>query len=161
VTDDQTILEYFKKSYFSVDGLWFVKLEEEFGFEKALEIDRRVWEILPKVQARHLRRIMGIEGDGIEPFFQAIKVKLEGEGYTFTMDPDAGEIRFKGCPWHEIMIKAGREHLSARVGEVICATELGVWAREFGLKGKMEEHYCNGAGECVLKMEQEGSPSGD
>jgi hypothetical protein len=151
--DKRNLLEYFKKSYFSVDGLWFVKLEEEFGFEKALEIDKKVWEILPKIQARHLRRILDVQENGIEPFFEVIKVKLEGEGYDFVLDSGAREIRFKGCPWHEIMVRSGREHLSARVGEVICSTELGVWAREFGLEARMVKRYCAGAKECVLKLE--------
>jgi hypothetical protein len=152
MNDEKTLLEYFKKSYFSVDGLWFVKLEEEFGFEKALEIDTKVWEILPKIQARHLRKILGINGNGIEPYFEAIKVKFDGEGYEYTMDSKAGEIRLKDCPWHEIMIKAGREDLSDKVGEVICNTEHGAWAREFGLELEIDGRFCAGNSECVLKL---------
>ncbi|MHA1372098.1 MAG: DUF6125 family protein, partial [Promethearchaeota archaeon] len=41
----------------TLDGLWFVKLEEQFGFEKALEIDDRVWAIYGKIEARRLKAI--------------------------------------------------------------------------------------------------------
>jgi hypothetical protein len=152
MADEKTHLEYFRNSFFAVDGLWFVKLEEEFGFERALEIDKKVWEILPKIQARHLRKVMGIDEDGIGPYLKVIKVKLDGEGYDYTINEDAGEIRFSGCPWHEIMINAGRENLSGRVGEAICVTEHKVWASEFGLEASLDERFCNGAKECVLKV---------
>ena len=41
-------LEYFKKSYFAVDGLWFLIVEEENSFEYALELDKKVWKVLAK-----------------------------------------------------------------------------------------------------------------
>ena len=34
--------EYFKRSFFAVDGLWFMMLEDETSFKKALEIDEKV-----------------------------------------------------------------------------------------------------------------------
>jgi hypothetical protein len=48
-------LEYLRNCYAKVDGLWFIKAEEELGFEKALEFDRKVWAVLPKIQARFLK----------------------------------------------------------------------------------------------------------
>jgi hypothetical protein len=50
--------EYMRNCFVKVDGLWFVKLEEELGFGKALEYDKKVWEILPKIQARFLKNRM-------------------------------------------------------------------------------------------------------
>lgn len=150
--DERVLSEYFRKSYMSADGLWFVKVEEDLGFDKALELDVKVWEVLPKIQARHVRKLLDIQGNGIGPFFEAITVKLEGEGYDYTMDEEDRELRFKGCPWHEIMISSGREHLSDKVGAVICQTELGTWAREFGLEAAMEDRFCAGAEECVLRL---------
>jgi len=49
------VSKYLYQSYSKVDGLWFMKVEEQFGFEKALEIDTGVWKILPKIQARYLK----------------------------------------------------------------------------------------------------------
>ena len=34
---EQQKVAYLRRSYAAVDGLWFVKLEEELGFERALE----------------------------------------------------------------------------------------------------------------------------
>ena len=152
MTSERTLLEYFRKSFFAVDGLWFMKLEEELGFERALELDKKVWEILPKIQARHLRKVMDVEGNGFERYLKVIKVKLDGEGYDYKIDEEKREIRFSGCPWHEIMVDAGREHLSGRVGEAICVTEHKVWACEFGLEAGLDERFCNGQRECVLQV---------
>jgi hypothetical protein len=33
---DKDVREYFHRSYTAVDGLWFVKVEEKYGFDKAL-----------------------------------------------------------------------------------------------------------------------------
>lgn len=49
--------EYLQNSYAKVDGLWFLKTEEQFGFEKALESDLEVWKIMPKIQARYLKSV--------------------------------------------------------------------------------------------------------
>ncbi|MHB1377104.1 MAG: DUF6125 family protein, partial [Candidatus Humimicrobiaceae bacterium] len=47
------VKEYLQNSYAKVDGLWFLKTEEQFGFEKALESDLEVWKVMPKIQARY------------------------------------------------------------------------------------------------------------
>nr|MDO8112259.1 DUF6125 family protein [Candidatus Sigynarchaeota archaeon] len=37
-----------------LDGLWFMKTEEQFGFDKALQIDRDVWKIFGQKEAQRL-----------------------------------------------------------------------------------------------------------
>ena len=54
VMNQQILSEYFKKCFFAVDGLWFMMLEKTDSFDKALDVDRMVWEILPKIQARKI-----------------------------------------------------------------------------------------------------------
>ena len=49
---DKVLVEYLRRSYFAVDGLWFMMLEDELSFEKALEMDVKVWGVVPKIQAR-------------------------------------------------------------------------------------------------------------
>ena len=35
--DDKQTVEYLRRSYSAVDGLWFMKVEEKRGFEEALD----------------------------------------------------------------------------------------------------------------------------
>ena len=51
LTPEQTA-DYLHKSYAAVDGLWFMKVEEAEGFDKALDIDEKVWQVMPKIQAK-------------------------------------------------------------------------------------------------------------
>lgn len=124
--------EYFHRSYTAVDGLWFMKIEEQLGFEAALKIDEAVWRILPKIQARTLKGMMGLES-GLADLQAALSERLEMEGFKFEMrqKEDVLEVTVSRCPWNQIMIKCGRGHLSEQVSNVICWVENEAWANEF------------------------------
>ncbi|MFP3946301.1 MAG: DUF6125 family protein [Archaeoglobaceae archaeon] len=151
LTDEQ-IADYFHRSYTAVDGLWFMKLEEEYGFDKALEIDRRVWEVLPKIQARKLKSILDVE-EGMDALEECLTTKLNLEGFEFETEEEGEgfKVIVHKCPWHELMVKSGREELSGRVGSVICNTEYPVWASEFGdIKFELRDQICEGSSSCEL-----------
>ena len=65
LTDEQRA-DYFRRSYTAADGLWFMMVEEKYGFDAALKLDEAVWKVLPKIQARALKSMMklnsGLEG---------------------------------------------------------------------------------------------------
>jgi len=150
---------YFRRSFTAVDGLWFMKLEDRDGFEKALEIDNEVWKIFPKIQARELKAAFHLD-TGLEALQTCLTTDLELKGFTFQVkhaEKDrAFQIVIADCPWHNGMVKSGRAQLSARVGEVICCTEYSAWAKEFG-KG-IEFRYqpaaslCAGGKNCILNF---------
>ncbi len=156
---DKQIAEYFHKSYTAVDGLWFMKVEEKYGFEAALQLDEDVWRVLPKIQARMLKAMMDLE-KGTEGLCQATMTRLSLEGFEF--ECEKGERGFcvyiSRCPWHDLMVKAGRESLSERVGELICGLENAVWASEFGdIIFERDAQICKGDGKCVLRFIQRSS----
>lgn len=153
--------EYFRKSYTSVDGLWFMKVEELLGFEEALEIDRRVWSIFPKIQARTLREMLGAER-GIEGLARCIAAKHSIEGFEFEARIEGdGSLRLivSKCPWHELMAKSGRLALSERVGSVICNAEYSTWASEFSDEDRninfcLHSQICKGDQVCIFGFEE-------
>ncbi len=153
--DSAKIAEYFKRSYTAVDGLWFIKLEERYGFETALELDNEVWKVFPKLQARFLKAAGNLD-DGLDTLLECLSTKLKLEDFKFdveTLDSSGGfEITISDCPWHNKMLKSGREQLSGRVGSLICNTEYSVWASEFGdnIEFNLKEQICEGAPRCAL-----------
>ena len=163
LTDAQKA-EYFRRSYTSVDGLWFMKVEELFGFEEALEIDRRVWSIFPKIQARTLRSMLGAE-KGIEGLAQCLAAKHSVEGFGFEVE--IGEdgsgssliMIVSKCPWHGLLVKSGRMALSERVGTIICNAEYSTWAAEFSdeetrIDFCLRSQICKGDRVCTFGFEE-------
>ncbi len=155
---ERQISEYLHRSYTAVDGLWFMKLEERFGFDTALALDQAVWGVLPKIQARKLKELTG-RRQGLEDLRYCFGLKLELDGFRFTIEAldqgDGFRVITERCPWHEKMIAAGRTDLSGNVGDCICPTEYGVWAEEFGpgIVFGLGERLCDGHRRCILTFE--------
>jgi len=155
--NSEQIIEYFKRSYTAVDGLWFVKLEEKYGFDAALEMDQEVWKAFPKIQARLLKSA-GKLGNGMDALCKCLATKLNLEGFEFDTEKSDNkgsfQISISGCPWHNLMLKSGREKLSGEVGSLICNTEYSVWAAEFGgnIKFELKDQICKGSPGCVLQF---------
>ena len=151
------IAEYFHRSYTTVDGLWFMKIEGKYGFDAALDIDNEVWKVFPKIQARLLKSL-GKTGDGIDALFECLTTRLALEGFKFKADKTDNRGGFKitinECPWHNLMIKSRRENLSGKVGTLICNTEYSIWASEFGenIKFELKDQICRGSQSCILQF---------
>lgn len=152
----EQMASYFKRSYAAVDGLWFMKVEGRLGFDAALDIDEEVWRVLPKIQARMLREMLGL-GRGGEALRAAILTKFALDGFRLKCAPEMRgtemTLRIEECPWHAVMIKSGRTDLSPKVGERICQAEYSTFAREFvNLETfEMGDRICAGGEGCVLR----------
>ena len=131
--DTRLLSEYFKKCFVAVDGLWFMMVEEADSFDKALEIDRRVWEIVPKIQARKIKELLEIKDPTQEDLITAIKFKLDAEDFVSTLDAENGRIRvtIRECPWVALLKKTNREHVAEHICDAICSLEYRVFAKEF------------------------------
>ncbi|MCD6384472.1 L-2-amino-thiazoline-4-carboxylic acid hydrolase [Candidatus Sumerlaeota bacterium] len=156
---DKQIAEFFHRSYTSVDGLWFMKVEEKYGFDVALDIDNEVWRVMPKIQARKLKSFANLD-KGMEALFECLTTKLALEGFVFKtekMPADNGfRIIISDCPWHNLLIKAKREAVSEQIGTLICQTEYEVWASEFGddIEFVRTTQICKGDDSCILQFRQ-------
>jgi hypothetical protein len=167
---NKDILDYLFQNYTKTDGLWFLKVEELYGFDKALEIDSRVWKVIPKLQARFIKKILleALQKDGIADsrtdenktartlLFEALKIKLSLDRFKFKVSKNkaAISVRIDKCPWHEIMLKAHREALSEKIGSAICNNEYSAFIAEFypdaviGISSKL----CSGNDCCDFKF---------
>lgn len=154
---DKQVAQYFRRCYTAVDGLWFMKVEENHGWKTALDVDEQVWKVLPKIQARMLKSVLNVD-QGIDALRECLTTRLALEGFDFETRQTANGfgIFIKSCPWHEQMVKSGRKHLSGAVGRRICGTEYPVWAAEFGhIRFELQQQLCDGCGQCVLQFSRE------
>jgi hypothetical protein len=152
----EQIAEFWHRSYASVDGLWFMKVEEKYGFDIALDIDEEVWTVLPKIQARMIKSMAGLE-NGIDGLFDGLTTRLSIEGFILETEKagDGGgfTITLSRCPWHDLMVKSGREALSERIGTLICNIEYSVWVSEGGIRFELGDQICAGAASCRLRFD--------
>jgi len=152
LTDKETS-EYLHRCYTAVDGLWFVKVEEKYGFNTALDIDEEVWKIVPKIQARFLKHKLR-KDRGLEALLECFSAKLKLDRFKFKTEKTGNKLKIiiSSCPWHNIMIKSDRADLSEKIGSRICNTEYRVWAAEFGddISFKLEDKICKGSSSCIL-----------
>ena len=154
---DEQIAEYFHRSYKAVDGLWFMKVEEKYGFDTALQIDKEIWKVMPKIQARMIKSMLKID-EGAIALLKSLKAKLALEGFKFKVEQSENgfRIQISDCPWHNLMVKSGRKKLSGKVGTTICNVEYSVWASEFGenLQFTLGTQKCKGSESCILDFKR-------
>ena len=154
---DKQIIEYFQRSYKASDGLWFMKVEEKHGFNAALEVDKEVWKVMPKIQARMFKQMLK-KGEGKTALIESFRLKLSLEGFKFKVKQKTGgfQIQINDCPWHNLMVKSGRGKLSGEVGTAICNIEYPVWVSEFGesMQFTLKTQKCKGSERCVLNFEE-------
>ncbi len=71
----------------TVDGLWFLFVEDAHGLEESTRIDGEVWKIMGKVEARRIKQAIDLEG--VEP----IKALEKMIPFISWLTPDEYEIK--------------------------------------------------------------------
>jgi len=72
-----SFLEDASKNWLTHDGLWFRAVEDRFGQEAAIELDRKAWEQFTVTEAKRIMKRLNIEpGGGIAALAQALKFRL-------------------------------------------------------------------------------------
>ena len=128
------LVELLRRSYLAVDGLWFVMCEQRAGLEAALDLDEQVWQVMPKLQARKAREVLGLSGNTPAELARAVGLKLAAEGHEFASEVSAAQVvvTITGCPWRAALEKAQRLALAPAIARRICQAEGDGWAAEFG-----------------------------
>ena len=60
------------RNLWAVDGLYYLGIEEQFGTEAATEIDRKVWEVMGKIEAKRLKNFFKIKGNNLNSVIKAL-----------------------------------------------------------------------------------------
>jgi hypothetical protein len=98
------------RDLWAVDGLYYIGIEEAFGTEAATEIDRKVWEVMGKIEARRLKELFGIKGNDIPSVMKALRHSgwaLDLEDKEIIVEEMRGIIRNVRCRVQNTRIKKG------------------------------------------------------
>ena len=71
------LLKDASKNWLAHDGLWFRAVEDKYGIEAAMELDRKTWGKFTVIEAKRIMKRLGIKpGGGIPALAQALKYRL-------------------------------------------------------------------------------------
>ena len=71
------MLDDFAKNWLAHDGLWFQAVEQKFGMDAAIELDRKAWERFTAVEAERIMKRHNIaKGSGLEGLKKALDYRL-------------------------------------------------------------------------------------
>jgi hypothetical protein len=131
-------------------------VEQDLDFDRALDLDVRVWRVLAKIQARKARSLLEASGNSPQELARCFSLKLEADGHRFSVETteDAVAFRIQACPWFELLEKSDRRHIAAKVAQAVCPTEGSVWCDEFGgaWRFDMPLMACSGAQCCEMRF---------
>ena len=88
------------RDMWAVDGLYYMFIEEEFGTEAATEIDRRVWEVMGKIEARKIKKLFNIEETDIPSVMKALSYSgwaMDLEDKEIIVEKDKAIVRNVRC----------------------------------------------------------------
>ena len=90
------------RNMWTVDGLYYLGIEEQYGTEIATEIDRKVWNIMGKIEARRIKKLFNIDGNenDIRSMMKALKLSswaLDLEDKNIVIKNDVGVLRNTKC----------------------------------------------------------------
>jgi len=98
------------RDMWAVDGMYYLGIEKEFGTESATEIDRKVWEVMGKIEARKLKKLFEISGNDITSMIKALRLSgwtLDLEDKEIDVKKDKTILRNVKCRVQNTRIKKG------------------------------------------------------
>ena len=60
------------RNLWAVDGLYYLGIEEKFGTNAATDIDKKVWEIMGKIESRRIKELFEIKKNDIPSLIKAL-----------------------------------------------------------------------------------------
>jgi len=88
------------RDLWAVDGLYYLGIEEESGTEAATEIDRKVWEVMGKIEAKKLKNFLKIKDNDIPSMMRALQHSgwaLDLEDKEIIVEDDHAIVRNIAC----------------------------------------------------------------
>jgi hypothetical protein len=93
------------------DGLWFRAVEDRFGLEAAMELDKTAWEKFTVLEAKRIMKRLGLPaGGGIPALVQALKLRLYAHinvQETSEVTPNRCLFRMRNCRVQEARERQG------------------------------------------------------
>ena len=130
------------RDMWSVDGLYYLNIEDKYGTEIATEIDSKTWEVMGKIEARKLKKFFNIDGKDIKSLIKALRFSswvLDLENKEIIEKKDKTIIRNIKC---RIQDTRSRNNLEEFGCKPVRFGFLKAFAYEFNPKIKVKCNIC-------------------
>ena len=104
------------RDMWAVDGFYYLFIEEEYGTEVATEIDRKVWQVMGKIEARKIKRLFNIEKNDIPSFMKA----LSYSGWSMDLEDKEIEIKEKKAILRNVRCRVQNTRKEKGLSEFAC-----------------------------------------
>jgi hypothetical protein len=111
----------------AVDGMWFMAVEEADGFDKALELDIKVWERYAEVLLKRIRKYYHLEQTGLEGLKEVFRLDPLWDSVEFEVVEDDGNrlmFQVNRCPALEAMERLERKTYTCEPVETVYFTTM-------------------------------------
>lgn len=130
------------RNMWTVDGLYYLFIEEKFGTKEATEIDRKVWEVMGKMEARKIKELLDIKGNDIPTVMKALSYSgwsMDLEDKEIDIKKDKGIVRNISCRVQNTRLKKGLSEFGCKP---VRWGFLKAFAKEFNPKIDVECVVC-------------------
>jgi hypothetical protein len=143
--DRDRLVDFFlaqMRNLFTVDGLYFLGIEEMSGTESATSIDAHVWEVMGKIEARRLREVLEIRENDMRAFMDA----LRHTSWSLDLEDKEVEISDEKGTFRNLKCRVQRTRVEKGLGEFSCKDVRGgyleAFAREFNPNIEVSCNVC-------------------
>ena len=111
------LFEVLARDQKTIDGFWFLAVEEAYGLEHAVEFDTAVWSKVGRINAQRLQKIFNLNKPGISAFLEAFRLDPLSIFFDYELEvisPNRVVMRFTNCPAQKGRLKMGKEVFPCR-----------------------------------------------
>jgi len=113
------------KNWVSVDGFWYMGVEDEFGPEAALMLDTRNLQQQSTLEGQRLKKVFQLE-DSMADVMKALDLQNFLHGYPdFEIEeetPNRSVFVYRRCPIQEARVRLGRGEFACKTPAHTCYT---------------------------------------
>ena len=105
------------RNMWAVDGFYYLFIEEKYGTEIATDIDRRVWEVMGKIEARKIRDLFKIKGKDIPSMMKALSYSgwsMDLEDKEVIIEKNKAILRNVKCRVQNTRLKKGLKEFGCK-----------------------------------------------
>lgn len=101
------LIRMYSKNWLTLDGLWFSNVEKKYGLGAAEQLDLRNWETQAVIEARRIKKIMGLENAGLSGILSTLSLmswQLTSEPFVIECESSEKVILY----WDKCAVQEGR-----------------------------------------------------